>query len=221
MPIEYTTGTIAALSETVELTSADIGLYRGITGIFNANAPTVEVTGIGRNRAQVGLMATSVTNFDTTIYRTRYCAPLATTITEAICTEATVVPGVAKPTGGLKIDGQPFRGGEFPKGKSLNISYEIKGKKLENMFAELFILDLSDIELIHKKSRLNPGGIVQDSATLQVLGETSYLGNIPLLRNDTIFTGSPDEYECKYVFCIGNSRQNHLIERGFITFYKP
>ena len=217
MPIQFAAATATATTLT-ETTTAKIVRNRHSSG--SALVATVgSALALARDRYILGMNAKSSISGSAVATRERAVAATCWQKTETRCDRGLAsMPAVIGPEGQLWLNGKPFKNQPMQKGQSLQIRFELLGRKLSNLRARFKLYDLQGNTLIEKLETIAPGGLEVESETVQPGGLTTYIGYIFLDRTETLFAQFAREFETEYDFEIGNSRINYPIERGFLTF---
>jgi hypothetical protein len=216
MPTQFATGTATATT----VTDADeLKIVRNRHLIGSAQISTASVAlGFARDRHITRMEVCSAAVATAIATRERIVKAVANLGTSTECDRVASMPVPIAPQGKLFLNGMPFATAAFQKGQSLQIRFEISGKKLANLRAAFKLFDLQGKALISKLETIAPGGLETDTETVKADGLTNYIGYIFLDRTETLFLEAAKEFEAEYEFEIGNSRVNHPIERGFIMF---
>ncbi|TAG98722.1 MAG: hypothetical protein EAZ18_00150 [Oscillatoriales cyanobacterium] len=217
MPTQFAAATATAATLT-ETTTAKIVRNRHCSG--SAGIATVgSALGLARDRYVSGMNAKTGVSGSAVATRKRSVAATCLQATGTRCDRGLVsMPAVIAPEGQLWLNGKPFKSQPMQKGQSLQIRFELLGRKLSNLRARFKLFDLQGNTLIDKLETIAPGGLEIESETVQPGGLTNYIGYIFLDRTETLFAQFSREFETEYEFEIGNSRINYPIERGFLTF---
>lgn len=173
---------------------------------------------LGRDRFVLGMNAQTVVFGSAVATRERAVSAIGMQSTQTGCDKVVSMPAVLAPDGKLWLNGKPLINQPLQKGQSLQIRFELLGRKLSNLKARFRLFNLQGIGLIDKLENIAPGGLEVDSETVQPGGLTTYIGYIFIDRTETLFAEFAREFETEYEFEIGNSRINYPIERGFLTF---
>lgn len=216
MPTQFATGTATATT----VTDADeLKIVRNRHSIGSGQISTVGTAlGFARDRHITGMEVRSAVVATAIATRERIVRAVANLGTSTECDRMASMPVPIAPQGKLFLNGMPFATAPFQKGQSLQIRFEISGKKLSNLRAAFKLFDLQGNLLTSKLQSIAPGGLETDTETLKADGLTNHIGYIFLDRTETLFLNAPKEFETEYEFEIGNSRINYPIERGFLTF---
>lgn len=173
---------------------------------------------LGRDRNMLGMNANTSVFGSAIVTRERTASAIGMQTTQTGCDKVVSMPAVIAPEGKLWLNGKPLQSQPLQKGQSLQIRFELLGRKLSNLKARFRLFNLQGIELIDKLENIAPGGLEIDLETVQPGGLTTYIGYIFIDRTETLFAEFAREFETEYEFEIGNSRINYPIERGFLTF---
>jgi hypothetical protein len=173
---------------------------------------------LGRDRYVVGMNAKTAVSGSAVATRERAVSAIGMSSTQTGCDKVVSMPAVLAPEGQLWLNGKPLQNQPLQKGQSLQIRFELLGRKLSNLKARFRLFNLQGIAIIDKLENIAPGGLEVDSETVQPGGMTTYIGYIFIDRTETLFAEFAREFETEYEFEIGNSRINYPIERGFLTF---
>jgi|GEM_PF-5620916 len=216
MPTQFATATATATT----LTEADEVLivrnrHAVASGFVVTNAIALS---LGRDRNVLGMTTSTAVTGSATAIRERVVDAIGLQSTQTVCDKIASMPAVIAPGGKLWLNGKPLQGQPLQKGQSLQIRFELLGRKLSNLKARFKLFNLQGLELIDKLENIAPGGLEVDLETVQPGGLTSYIGYIFIDRTETLFAQFAREFETEYEFEIGNSRINYPIERGFLTF---
>lgn len=216
MPTQFATATATATT----LTSADKALivrnrHSNGSGVVTTSAIALP---LARDRYVLRMTAATAVVGSAVASRERIVRATGMQSTQTGCDKVVSMPAVLAPEGQLWLNGKPLKTQSLQKGQSLQIRFELLGRKLSNLKARFRLFDLQGVGLIDKLENIAPGGLEIDSETLQPGGLTNYIGYIFVDRNETLFAEFAREFETEYEFEIGNSRINYPIERGFLTF---
>lgn len=216
MPTQFATATATATT----LTSADKALivrnrHSNGSGVVTTSAIALP---LARDRYVLRMTAATAVVGSAVASRERIVRATGMQSTQTGCDKVVSMPAVLAPEGQLWLNGKPLKTQSLQKGQSLQIRFELLGRKLSNLKARFRLFDLQGVGLIDKLENIAPGGLEVDSETLQPGGLTNYIGYIFVDRNETLFAEFAREFETEYEFEIGNSRINYPIERGFLTF---
>lgn len=216
MPTQFATATATATT----LTDADEMLivrnrHAVASGLVVTNAIALS---LGRDKNMLGMNAKTAVTGSAAAIRERVVNAIGLQSTQTVCDKIASMPAVIAPEGQLWLNGKPLKGQPLQKGQSLQIRFELLGRKLSNLKARFKLFNLQGVDLIDKLENIAPGGLEVDSETVQPGGLTTYIGYVFIDRNETLFAQFAREFETEYEFEIGNSRINYPIERGFLTF---
>ncbi|MEG3875795.1 hypothetical protein QT972_00225 [Microcoleus sp. herbarium7] len=216
MPTQFATATVTATT----ITDADeTKIVRNRHAIGSGQVSTAGTAlGFARDRHIAGMEVRSAVVATAIATRERIVRAVSILGTSTECDRVASMPVQIAPQGKLFLNGMPFATASFQKDQSLQIRFEISGRKLLNLRAAFKLFDLQGKLLTGKLETIAPGGLETDTETVKADGLTNYIGYIFLDRTETLFLDAPKEFEVEYEFEIGNSRLNHPIERGFITF---
>lgn len=173
---------------------------------------------LGRDKNMLGMIANAGVFGSAVATRERVVLATGMQSTQTGCDKVVSMPAVLAPEGQLWLNGKPLQNQPLQKGQSLQIRFELLGRKLSNLKARFRLFNLQGIAIIDKLENIAPGGLEVDSETVQPGGMTTYIGYIFIDRTETLFAEFAREFEAEYEFEIGNSRINYPIERGFLTF---
>lgn len=173
---------------------------------------------LGRDKHVLGMTAETAISGSAVATRERVVSAIGMNSTQTSCDKVVSMPAVLAPEGQLWLNGKPLINQPLQKGQSLQIRFELLGRKLSNLKARFRLFTLQGIAIIDKLENIAPGGLEVDSETVQPGGMTTYIGYIFIDRTETLFAEFAREFETEYEFEIGNSRINYPIERGFLTF---
>lgn len=173
---------------------------------------------LGRDKHVLGMTAETAVSGFAVATRERVVSAIGLQSTQTVCDKLASMPAVIAPEGQLWLNGKPFKNQPLQKGQSLQIRFELLGRKLSNLKARFRLFTLQGIAIIDKLENIAPGGLEVESETVQPGGLTTYIGYIFIDRTETLFAQVAREFETEYEFEIGNSRINYPIERGFLTF---
>lgn len=173
---------------------------------------------LGRDRNMLGMNAKTAVFGSAVAIRERVVNAIGLQSTQTVCDKVASMPAVIAPEGQLWLNGKPLKNQPMQKGQSLQIRFELLGRKLSNLKARFTLFNLQGVGLIDKLENIAPGGLEVESETVQPGGLTTYIGYIFIDRTETLFAEFAREFETEYEFEIGNSRINYPIERGFLTF---
>ncbi|HAX75728.1 MAG TPA: hypothetical protein DCY88_07815 [Cyanobacteria bacterium UBA11372] len=173
----------------------------------------------GRNRAIRLQAARSTVNCRGRAIYNQFVRGSADAVSEAVCRYLWVIPPPTTPKGKLLLDGVSLQNQRLPKGKSLALRFQILGERLRGLQIQLFLKDLSNRILLSKQVLVAPGGVLIEEIVDHVDGNQLASGAIQLLANETIFAGSPADFEVKYFFEIGNgTTRQHQLDAGYLIF---
>jgi hypothetical protein len=216
MPTQFAKATAAATT----LTETDDDLivrnrHSSGSGLVTTSAIALS---LGRDRYVLGMNAQTAVSGSAVATRERTVNAIGMQLTQTSCDKVVSMPAVLAPEGQLWLNGKPLINQPLQKGQSLQIRFELLGRKLSNLKARFRLFNLQGIKLIDKLENIAPGGLEIDSETVQPGGLTTYIGYVFIDRTETLFSEFAREFETEYEFEIGNSRINYPIERGFLTF---
>ena len=216
MPTQFATATATVTT----LTSADKALivrnrHSNGSGVVTTSAIALP---LARDRYVLRMTAATAVVGSAVASRERIVRATGMQSTQTGCDKVVSMPAVLAPEGQLWLNGKPLKTQSLQKGQSLQIRFELLGRKLSNLKARFRLFNLQGVGLIDKLENIAPGGLEVDSETLQPGGLTNYIGYIFVDRTETLFAEFAREFETEYEFEIGNSRINYPIERGFLTF---
>lgn len=216
MPTQFATATATATTLT-ETDDALIVRNRHSNGSGITTTSAIALT-LARDRYVLGMMAATAAFGSAVATRERVVTATGMQSTQTGCHKVVSMPAVIAPEGQLWLNGKPLKAQPLQKGQSLQIRFELLGRKLSNLKARFRLFNLQGVGLIDKLENIAPGGLEIDSETVQPGGLTTYIGYVFIDRNETLFAEFAREFEAEYEFEIGNSRINYPIERGFLTF---
>lgn len=216
MPTQFAAATAIATT----LTQTDDALivrnrHSVASGFIATNAIALS---LGRDKNMLGMNAKTAVIGSAVATRERVVNAIGLQSTQTVCDKVASMPAVIAPEGKLWLNGKPLQGQSLQKGQSLQIRFELLGRKLSNLKARFKLFNLQGLGLIDKLETIAPGGLEVESETVQPGGLTTYIGYIFIDRTETLFAQFAREFETEYEFEIGNSRINYPIERGFLTF---
>ncbi|MEG4406439.1 hypothetical protein [Microcoleus sp. MON2_D5] len=216
MPTQFAAATAAATT----LTETDDELivrnrHSAGNGLVTTSAIALS---LGRDKFVLGMNAKIAVFGSAVAVRERTVSAIGMQSTQTGCDKVVSMPAVLAPEGKLWLNGKPLINQPLQKGQSLQIRFELLGRKLSNLKARFRLFNLQGIKLIDKLENIAPGGLEIDSENVQPGGLTTYIGYIFIDRTETLFAEFAREFETEYEFEIGNSRLNYPIERGFLNF---
>ena len=216
MPTQFATAT-ATITTATEANDSLIVRSRHSSGSGLVKTSTLALP-LGRDKYVLGMEAKTVVSGLAFATRELVASAIGMQSTQTGCDKIVSMPAVLAPEGQLWLNGKPLKNQPLQKGQSLQIRFELLGRKLSNLKARFRLFNLQGIGLIDKLENIAPGGLEVDSQTVQPGGLTTYIGYIFIDRTETLFAEFAREFETEYEFEIGNSRLNYPIERGFLTF---
>lgn len=218
MALQYSTFESTATSETTDVTEDFLSRLRGTT--FAMRSPSLATaTLIGRDRHPRIYHALGRSAFKVAPMRRRGTTFLMASVTESIAKKTTVMPPVQEPRGVLKFDDLPLAGRKLSKGSSVTIGFLITGWKIKYLTVSFSLMNLSGMPVLNKTVYLSPGGVGVDEIITNPDGSESIVGYIFLLPEETIFLGSPKQYELKYICELHNqSTRMYHIETDYLSF---
>jgi len=216
MPTQFATATATATTLT-ETTDALIVRNRHSNGSGLATTSAIALP-LARDKYVLGMTAATAVTGLAVATRERVVSAAGMQSTQTGCDKIVSMPAVIAPEGQLWLNGKPLKAQPLQKGQSLQIRFELLGRKLSNLKARFRLFNLQGVGLIDKLENIAPGGLEIDLETVQPGGLTTYIGYVFIDRNETLFAEFAREFETEYEFEIGNSRINYPIERGFLTF---
>ena len=78
---------------------------------------------------------------------------------------------------------------------------------------------MSNRLLLSKQVLVAPGGVLIEEIVDHIDGNQLASGAIQLLAPETVFAGSPADFEVKYFFEIGNgTTRQHQLDAGYLIF---
>jgi hypothetical protein len=216
MPTQFATATATATT----FTEADeVLIVRNRHAVASGFVVTNAITlALGRDRNMLDMSAKTAVTSSAIATRERVVNAIGLQSTQTVCDRVASMPAVIAPEGQLWLNGKPLQNQPLQKGQSLQIRFELLGRKLSNLKARFKLFNLQRLELIDKLENIAPGGLEVDSETVQPGGLTTYIGYIFIDRTETLFAEFAREFEAEYEFEIGNSRINYPIDRGILIF---
>jgi hypothetical protein len=218
MPIQFTSGSAKAVSQTNIVLTNHLGRRRDVSALAQTYSQTT-FSYVGRDRAINLNQINSTSRANGTPIRIRNGIAKAIAVSQSICNKLTVTPGIPAPSGKLTLNGFPVKGARLLKGASYTFGFTIAGNRLAGLIVTLTFTELGGREALRKTVRVDPGGVVVDQDLAQSDGSEIVTGYIIVPYNDTLFIGTSPEYELRYLLEIGNTTiRKHFIEDDYVTF---
>jgi hypothetical protein len=218
MPTEIATATANIQSQTSTVGAIVLFRQRHATALAQIETATTAFD-LGRDRHVGGMVAKTEVFASADCHRDRVVLAVANIVSETSGNKLASMPSPIAPIGNLWLNGRLLsEQSRLQKGQSLQLRFDLLGKKLANLRAKFTLYDLAGKLLIEKLESILPGGLAIEYNIPKADGLVNYAGYVFIDRTETLFLEYDRELEVEYILEIGNSRINYPIERGFLTF---
>lgn len=220
MALQYSTFQCVSTSEALDVPEEKLGRLRQVKAAMVSKSLSSAAL-LGRNRHPRIQKAVGVSKGAIAAIRKRGSSFLMASETTASAVKLTSMPPVPRVSGEVRLEGELFKNRRLPKGRSHTIAFVATGKKMQHLSAFFELQSLAGTPILAKQVELNPGGVAFDDFIVNGEGYQTIVGYIFLLPSETELAQFGREVELKYSLTIGNkTTRSHLVEAGFITFYK-